>query len=204
MKIKIISVDFQKEFSNKIGKHYRSRHSVLFIKETVAPFLRKKGLKIAEIISDYRQPRPKDTDDSCYPGTEQYQSEIPDDIKLKPVWIKCMNSPIWTRKNIGKQNKKPGIPYQNPKLFIKWLHKIIGKPKEVDLVIIIGLTLDCCIFSTAQELSWQGYNVEILKEGTDTYNGRMKEKRQILKNYPLINWTKSISWKKLKEKLEKS
>ena len=199
MKIKIISVDFQKEFSNKIGKHYRPRPSVKFIKEILVPFLRQNKIKIAEIISDYRQPRPRDIDDSCYPGTEQYQSEIPEDIKLKPIWIKCMNSPIWTRKNIGKQNKKAGIPYQNPKLFIKWLHKIIGKPKEVDLVIMIGLTLDCCIFSTAQELNWQGYNIAILKEGTDTYSGDKKEKEIILNNYPLSNWAKPINWKELKE-----
>ena len=66
--IKIISVDFQKEFSAKGGKHYRQHPNVDFIKKILVLFLRKNGIKIAEIVSDYRQPRPGDLDDSTRPG----------------------------------------------------------------------------------------------------------------------------------------
>jgi len=62
--IKIISVDLQKEFSAKSGKHYRSHSNVDFIKNILVPFLRENNIKIAEIVSDYRQPRPGDLDKS--------------------------------------------------------------------------------------------------------------------------------------------
>lgn len=201
MKTKIISVDLQKEFSAKGGLHHKSRPSVKFDKEILVPYLKKNKIKIAEIISDYRAPRPADRDDSTKPGEWGYESEIPEDVKLKPVWIKCMNSPIWTRKNIGIANKKPGIPYQDPKKFVKWLYKIVGKPNQVK-VALIGLTADCCVFSTAQELSWQGYEVNILEEGVDSYSGTQEEKKQILNNYPLKNWANKINWKELKEVLK--
>lgn len=100
MATKIISVDLQKEFSSPGGKHYRPHPNVKFVRETLIPFLREHDIRVVEIISDYRQPRPGDLDDSTKPGQWGYVSELPDDVKLKPVWIKCMNSPIWTRKNI--------------------------------------------------------------------------------------------------------
>jgi len=201
MKLKIISVDLQKEFSAKGGLHHKPRPSVEFVKETLVPYLREKKIKIAEIVSDYRAPRPADRDDSTKPGTWGYESEIPNDIRLKPVWIKCMNSPIWTRKNIGIANKKPGIPYQDPKKFIKWIYKVVGRPNQVEIV-LIGLTADCCVFSTAQELSWQGYKVSVLEEGVDSYSGTEMEKTQILNNYPLKNWASKITWSELNKKLK--
>src|SRR3989338_10635136 len=139
MRIKIICVDLQKEFSAPGGKHYRPHSNVAFIKNTLVSYLRQKKMKVAEIISDYRQPRPGDLDDSTRPGEWGYESEIPEDLKAKPIWIKCMNSPIWTRKNIGEPNKKPGIPYQDTEKFTKWLDKTIGKPDESDMVVLIGL-----------------------------------------------------------------
>ncbi|MBI2668071.1 cysteine hydrolase family protein [Candidatus Woesearchaeota archaeon] len=199
--IRIISVDLQKEFSAKGGKHYRLHQNVDFIKNTLVPFFRKNNIKVAEIISDYRQPRPGDLDDSTRPGEEGYKSELPKDIKLKNVWIKCMNSPIWTRKNIGNPDKKPGLPYQDTKAFTKWLNSTIGKPENVDEVILIGLTIDCCVFCTAQELRFRGYKVKILREAVDTYSGNPKEKEMILSNPPLLNWAKVISWDELKKKL---
>jgi nicotinamidase-related amidase len=202
MKIKIISVDLQKEFSAEGGKHYRPHSNVDFIKKTLIPFLRKNKIKIAEIISDYRQPRPGDLDDSTRPGEEGYISEIPEDIKLKNGWIKCMNSPIWTRKNIGNPNKKPGLPYQDPESFTKWLNSTIGKPEKVDAVVLIGLTIDCCVFCIAQELTWRAYKVQILKEAVDVYSGNPQEKELILNNRPLLNWAKVISWNELKKKLK--
>ena len=199
--IKIISVDFQKEFTSKGGKHYRTHLNVDFIKKILVPFLRERDIKIAEIVSDYRQPRPGDLDDSTRPGEEGYVSEIPDGVKLKNVWVKCMNSPIWTRENIGNPNKKPGLPYQDPKAFTDWLNSTIGKPKEVDEVVLIGLTIDCCVFCTAQELKFRGYNVKILREAVDTYSGNPQEKDMILNNPPLLNWAKVISWDELKKSL---
>lgn len=200
MQINIISVDLQKDFSVKGGKEFRPRPSVEFIRNVLIPFLRKRNIKIAEIVSDYRQPRPGDRGDCCHPGEEGYVSEIPDDVKSKNVWIKCMNSPIWTRKNIGIANKKPGLPYQDPEAFIKWLYATVGKPEEAEIV-LIGLTVDCCVFCTAQELNWQAYNVKILKEGVDAYSGDQKEKEMILNNLPLTNWATVISWDELKKKL---
>jgi len=112
-----------------------------------------------------------------------------------------MNSPIWIRKNIGLSNKNPGVPYQNPKKFTKWLNKNVGKPTEVDFIILIGLTIDYCIFSTAQELNWRGYNVQILYEATDAV-GNEEYKNQIVKKSPLLNWAEIIHWKELKKQLE--
>jgi len=200
--IKIISVDFQKEFSAPCGKHYRPHSNVDFIKNVLVPFLRKRGIKIAEIISDYRQPRPSDVGGSSRPGEEGYVSEIPEDVKLKNVWVKCMNSPIWTRKNIGVPDKEPGLPYQDPEAFTEWLNSTIGRPEKVDEVVLIGLTLDCCVFCVAQELKWHGYNVKILREAVDVYSGKPEETKMILSNPPLLNWAKVISWDELRESLE--
>lgn len=201
MKVKIISIDLQKEFSSPGGKHYRPHPNVAFIKNTLVPYLRKNNIKITEIVSDYRQPRPGDLDDSTRPGEMGYESELPVDVKLENIWIKCMNSPIWTRKNIGDQNKKPGLPYQDPRAFTKWLNSTIGKPNSLDEIVLIGLTIDCCVFCTAQELTFRSYNVKILKEGVDVYSGKSQEKEMILNNYPLANWAEVISWDALKKKL---
>ncbi len=202
--VKIISVDFQKEFSAEGGKHYRPHPNVVFIKQTLVPYLRKHNLKVAEIISDYRQPRPGDLDDSTRPGEEGYVSEIPDDVKLDNVWIKCINSPIWTRDNIGNPNREPGLPYQDPKAFTHWLNAVIGTPQEMDEVVLMGLTVDCCVFCTAQELKFRGYKVKILKEAVDVYSGNPEEKEMILNNYPLRNWARVITWDELQKSLEQT
>ena len=49
-----ISVDFQKEFTDMSGAYFMNRPSVAFVKETLIPFLREKGIKIGCITSDYR------------------------------------------------------------------------------------------------------------------------------------------------------
>jgi nicotinamidase-related amidase len=202
MNIKIISVDFQRDFTSKGGHWFKPRPSVKFVKNILIPFLTRNKIKITEIISDYRQPRPGDPGRGCYPGKSGFISEIPDNINLKNIWIKCMNSPIWTRKNIGNPNKKPGLPYQNPRAFTKWLYSVIGKPKKIDMVVIIGLTLDCCVSFAAQELTWRGYNVKILKEAVDTfiYSGK-KEKEIILNTIKANHWAEIISWKELRGKI---
>jgi nicotinamidase-related amidase len=201
MNIKFVSVDLQKDFSAKGGKHYKPRPAVEFIKTTLLPYLRRRKIKLAEIISDYRREYDLKDNDTCIPGEWGYASEIPARDKHEDVWIKCQNSPIWVTKNIGKAGKKPGKPYQDPKAFTRWLNRNIGKPEDVDFVVLIGLTLDCCLFCTAQELRFRRYKVKVLKEGTDTYNGTKKEKDAVLGHYPLKNWAKPITWKELQKNL---
>lgn len=199
----IISVDFQKEFTSPKGQWYNPGQSVNFIQETFVPYCREYNLGVFEIVSDYRQPRPGDSGDGCYPGTFGYESEIPTDIKLADVWIKCMNSPVWVRENIGLENTRPGLPYQDPDLFTKWLARTIGQPANVYTVTLIGLTVDWCVLCTAQELRWRGYSVNILEEGTDAVGGDEEYKKQLLTRSPLLNWATVISWSKLKGILAK-
>ncbi|MEI7562374.1 MAG: hypothetical protein WCJ39_01240 [bacterium] len=149
---KFISVDFQKEFTTPNGKWYNPGESVNFIKNILIPYFEKHNIKINEIISDYRQPRPGDSGDGCYPGDENYESEIPSYVKNNDVRIKCMNSPIWVRENIGVSDKEPGLPYQDPESFSQRLNKNIGTLQEIDEIVLIGLTIDRYIFATAQEL----------------------------------------------------
>lgn len=201
-KIKIISIDFQKDFTMLGWLCFKPRQSVNFVKETLVPFLRKNDIKIAEIISDYRQPKPRSKKNICCPNEWGYESEIPKDIKIKDIWIKSMNSPIWVRENIGIADKSPWIPYQNTTAFNSWLEKNIGKAENLNEIVLIWLTVDCCVLSTAQELAWRWYKISILEEAVDTYTGDQQEKIQILNNYPLKNWAESISWVKLKEKLK--
>ncbi|MEI6238210.1 MAG: isochorismatase family protein [bacterium] len=199
-KLKPLSVDLQKDFSEKGGICYLPRPSVDFVKNTLIPFFREKGLKCAEIISDYRQPRPGDRGDCCHPGTHGYESEIPADIKEGKVWVKCMNSPVWIRENAGDPEKSPGLPYPDPSAFGEWLKENIGEAKDTE-VVLFGLTADCCVLCTAQELKFRGYKVYILSEATDTYSGDQNEKKMLLSGVPVSNWAEAISWEELKERL---
>ena len=153
--IKFISIDFQNDFTSKNGLHFKPRPSVEFVKEILIPFLRKHKIKVAEIISDYRQPKPRSKRNTCVPGEWGYESGIPIDVKVGKNWIKCMNSPVWIRKNIGIADKVPGLPYQDTDTFDKRLKKNIGEPKGNKEIILFGLTVDCCVLCTAQELSWR-------------------------------------------------
>jgi len=200
-KDKFISVDFQKEFTLPNGKWFNPGKSINFMKNTIFPYFQENNIKINEIISDYRQPRPGDSGDGCYPGTDWYESEVPLNIKNNDIWIKCMNSPIWVRENAGIPNSSPGIPYQDPNKFTLWLHKNIGKPEDIDHIILIGLTIDCCVFCTAQELCWRGYKVKIIKEATDAAKGNEEYKNSIITKSPLLNWADIMSWEDfIKEK----
>lgn len=78
---RVICVDFQKDFSAPGGRCYRQRPCIDFIRGEVIPYFRKQGLKMAEIVSDYRLPRPGDEFECCVPGTAGYESEIPPDIR---------------------------------------------------------------------------------------------------------------------------
>jgi nicotinamidase-related amidase len=198
MNYKFISIDFQNDFTTEKGICYLPRPSVFFVEKLLVPYLKQENIKISEIISDYRQPRPGDRGDSCHPGEWGYESQIPNEVKHDDIWIKCMNSPIWIRENIGDKSKDPGLPYQAPEEFDNWLIKNIGQPNDDLEVILFGLTVDCCVLCTAQQLSWRGYKVRILDKATDTYSGKQKEKEYILNNPPLNNWASKISWEEIK------
>lgn len=197
-KIKLLCVDLQKDFATEGGKHYYPHANVAFIKDKIVPFCVEHKIKIAEIVSDYRQPRPGDRGESCIPGTVGYESELSDEAKNKLIWVKCMNSPIWTRENIGLSGKKPGLPYEDTKAFGEWLKKVIG-PKEENEIVIMGLTIDCCCLCTTQELRMRGYKVYVIKEGVDTYN--QKDKVEVLNGPILKNWGEVINWSELQNRL---
>lgn len=184
---KFISVDLQKDFTDPDGKAYKPRPCVDFIKNTLIPYFKDNDLKIAEIISDYKQPRPGDSGDCCWPGSKGFESIIPDSIKKMPVWVKSMNSPIWIRQNNG-------VPYQDGNAFQNWLDKNVGPMNTKTDVVLFGLTSDCCVLSTAQELKWRGYKVYILKDAVDNYSGDQIEKTMVLNNPPLTNWAQIVSW----------
>ena len=199
MNIQFICVDFQKDFSDPRGKWFNGGNSVNFIKEELIPYLKEKEIKINEIISDYRPPRPGKGGIGCIPGTLGYESDIPNDIKNNDIWIKCMNSPIWVRDNIGDKDKIAGQPYQDPEKFNKWLYKNVGKPDNIDLVILFGLTMDCCVLCTAQELYFRGYNVKILYEAVDSMDSENEEyKRQLSEKSPILTWASFITFDELK------
>ena len=199
MGIKIVSVDFQKDFTAEGGGCYKPRPSVHFVKNVLIPYLENSGIRIAEIISDYRQPRPGDRGRCCRPGEWGYESEISETVKDEAVWIKCMNSPIWVRENIGDATKEPGLPYQDPKRFDEWIGRVIGSPGGTEIV-LIGLTLDCCVLCAAQEFRFRGYDVKILKEAVDPYSGDQEEK-EVLFMAPVKNWARVITWEELQRLL---
>lgn len=195
--IRIVSIDFQKDFASAGGLCYRARPCVDFIKDVLVPCFREYHLKVAEIVSDYRLPRPGGEFEYCVPGKAGYESEIPEDVKHSQVWVKCMHSPVWVRENGGVADNPAGTPYPDPVTFTKWLETTVGAPGDTREVILIGLTLDCCVLCTAQELSFRGYQVRFLVEAVDTYSGSLEEKQAILKA-PLANWGRPISWKHLR------
>jgi nicotinamidase-related amidase len=197
---KFLCVDFQKDFSAEGARCFQKRPCVDFIKTELVPYFRDNGLQLAEIISDYRLPRPGDEFECLVPGTWGYESEIPSDVKAAEVWIKSMNSPVWIREHRGDASRPGGIPYPDPLSFSGWLKRVIGLPQEVEQVILIGLTLDCCVLCTAQELSFRAYPVKFLIEGVDAFSGSPVEK-QTLFNSPASNWGQPISWAQAKEAL---
>ncbi len=192
MKYEFIAIDIQNEFASEGGKFYSFKPSVIFLNTVLFPYLRKNNIKINEIISDYRQPRPGDAGDGCCPGEWGYQSLIPNDLR-KSLWIKCMNSPIWIRENIGIKDKKPGQPYPDSKVFGKWINDNIGVPGEVR-PIIFGLTVDCCVLSTVQEFRWRGYNPIIIREAVDHASGSEADKNLVLEKTALRWWAEVLDW----------
>ncbi|MBI3633661.1 MAG: hypothetical protein HY226_05210 [Candidatus Vogelbacteria bacterium] len=196
MKYKLLSVDLQNDFATEDGRNYKVRPAVKFVKETLIPFLKDRKIQVNEIVSDYRAPRPGDRGAACEPGTWGYESIMPQEL-VSSRWIKCMNSPIWVRKNIGDASKTPGVPYQDTAGFDRWILDNFGKPGGVT-PILFGLTIDCCVLATLQEFSWRGYKPLVLYEGVDHYDGTESSKDAILKS-PVPNWGDIITWSGLME-----
>lgn len=201
MEYPIVAVDLQKDFWVSGGKAYTPKPCVEFLSKTMFPFLRARSIKVHEIISDYRPPRPGDRGDLCYPGSWGYESLVSDDLRASQL-IKCMNSPLWTRVNIGRSDREPGTPYCQPMFFDLWLLEYIGRNKPKDQVrpVLIGLTVDCCVLCTAQDLNFRGFYPLVLREGVDHATGRIEDRDQILRT-PMPNWAEVIGWDALKGKL---
>lgn len=185
-----VCVDFQKDFCISTGRWYQPRASHEFITNVIVPYLKAHKLTLAEIVSDYRLPRPSEKEAYCVPGEEGFLSEIPMNVKDSRVWIKAMNSPDWVRDSIGE-------PYQDGAAFTSWLKNVVGDPEKT-IVILIGLTLDCCVLCTAQQLYFRGYEVKILIEGVDTYSGAIVERDQTINSSTFRMWATPISWKEVK------
>lgn len=121
-----------------------------------------------------------------------------------------MNSPDWVRENMGNPNKAPGNPYQDANTFSQWLEKTVGKPNNEDEVVLIGLTLDCCVLCTAQQLYFRGYKVRILMEGVDVYDIEAAQKnikdkvdyKDFLFSTTHGMWSKPIIWEELSKELQ--
>lgn len=200
MKYEFIAVDIQNEFAAEGGKFYSHKPSVEFTNNKLFPYFRQKGIKINEIVSDYRQPRPGDSGDGCYPGEWSYESLIPSDLR-KSLWIKCTNSPIWIRENIGVRDKKPGPPYPDSNAFGKWVKENIGTPEEVRPV-IFGLTIDCCVLSAIQEFRWRGFHPVVIREAVDHTSGKEEDKIAVLEKTAITWWAEVMDWSEFVEKLE--
>lgn len=195
MKYEYIAVDLQNDFASSGGRHYQERPSVRFLQETVFPYFQEHGIQINEIISDYRAPRPGYSGKGCAPGTWGYESVVPKEL-VKSRWIKSQNSPLWTRANAGVPDKEPGPPVQEVESFTKWLENSIGIPTE-SIPVVFGLTVECCVLSTLQELRWRGYAPLVLKEGVDHYGGQTDAKENVFELLKDTHWGKTIVWEEL-------
>ena len=191
-----IAIDCQYDFTRPEGACYAApRPSCGFIRETLIPFYQEHGLAMAEIRSDYRQPR-TGRSDNCHPGAFGGRSEIPEALLVCPPWYKCMHSPLWTRENIGVEGPA-GWPYQDPERFNAWLERAGATGQDI---VLFGLTLDCCVMCTAQELYWRGHKVSVLVEATDLYSGDQQEKEHVLTHRPLSMWAQPMAWGEYKER----
>lgn len=196
--LQFLCVDIQNDFASEGGKYFVPGSSLGFVRDVFVPFLRERGLKAVEIISDYRQPRKGDPRDCCRPGEWGSISQLPEDVRKGKQWIKSMNSPVWTRKGAGDPDSVPEEPYQDPDDFGRWLSENLGVPERSLTVVVFGLTLDRCVLSTVMELSWRGYRPLVLTEGTDLSNGDTAGKDMFLRSIPFIHWGEPLDFNELK------
>lgn len=198
LNLDFICVDYQYDFVHPNGLNFCKGLSVNFINDELIPYLYNNRIKVSEIISDYRLPRGKSTNESCVPGTNGFNSLLPNKIRKGKQWIKCMHNPIWVRENIGIINTKLGEIYQNPNAFSDWLNENINSKN----VVLFGETAECCLLQVASELYFRGYNVYILYEATDPMNERLEYKDLIMYHSSISIYAKTINFVQLKEMLE--
>ncbi|MBN1390898.1 MAG: cysteine hydrolase family protein [Candidatus Thermoplasmatota archaeon] len=198
----LVCIDLQNDFATRGGRYQIPGPSIDLMVNIMFPFLMEYGISIAEIVSDYRQPRPGDDRDCCRPGEWGYESLVPPALRKGRQWVKSMNSPVWTRKGIGDPSVVPGSPFPDPAGFERWLDEHVGKRDEV-VVVLFGLTADCCVLSTVQELRWRGYDVHVLSEATDVRSADQDEKRRFLSTAPFIFWGRTVGWEELKGSFER-
>jgi hypothetical protein len=191
MKYEFVCVDLQNEFASTGGRFYSAKPSLSFLQNILFPFFRAENVKVNEIMSDYRQPRPGDGGDGCFPGDWGYESLLPGDLR-KSVWVKCMNSPIWIRENIGT-NRAPGLPYPDSQRFGEWIETFIGEPSAVRPV-IFGLTIDCCVLSAVQEFRWRGFSPIVIREAVDHASGDERDRDLVLEKTAVSWWAEAVNW----------
>jgi len=199
MKYEFVAVDIQNEFASNGGKFYTPKPSVTFLRKVLFPYFQKNDIKINEIVSDYRQPRPGDGGDGCHPGSWGYESLIPKELR-KSLWVKSMNSPIWIRKGVGDKDSIPGKPFPDSAAFGEWVDQNIGKPGEVRPV-IFGLTIDCCVLSVVQEFRWRGFEPIVIKEGVDHSSGKLEDRDTVLEKTAISWWAKTLGWEDFRNEL---
>ena len=127
-RMRLISVDFQHDFVSPGGVHYRGQPCVGFVTGTVVPFVRARGIAVAEIVSDYRSPGGDDADATCVSGQWGYESAIPADLKPAAPWVKASVAPTWVRDGGGRADAIPGPARPDPTGFATWLDAAIGPP----------------------------------------------------------------------------
>ena len=190
----LIAVDLQNDFAAEGGKLYSPKPCLLFLRSTLFPYLESCGMQISEIVSDYRRPRPGYTKGCCEPGQWGHDSIVPAG-RTGSRLVKSMNSPVWTRENIGEADGEPGPPYPDPERLTAWLRTALGEPGDV-LPVVFGLTVDCCVLCVAQELSWRGYETLVLREGVDCPSGKPDDRDTVLAT-TVQNWAGTIVWQQL-------
>jgi nicotinamidase-related amidase len=189
-----VSVDLQNDFASVGGRLYSPKPSLTFLRATLFPYVEGTGHLICEIVSDYRLPRPGYTRGCCEPGDWGYESIVPAAL-AGPRLIKAMNSPVWTRRDVGDPQGNPGLPYPDPARLGAWLEDTLGAPGQV-VPVVFGLTIDCCVLCVAQELFWHGYEPVVLREGVDAPSGR-PEDRDVILATTVQNWAKVLEWRDL-------
>ncbi|HYY57392.1 MAG TPA: hypothetical protein VE842_08665, partial [Pyrinomonadaceae bacterium] len=75
----------------------------------------------------------------------------------------------------------------------------VGLPAADSEIILIGLTIDCCVLSVLEELRYRGYQASVLNEGVDTYSGDAEEKDFLIRKV-VPYWGKAAGWEELKSK----
>ena len=197
MNLNLLSVDFQNDFCAEGGIAYKLRGCHKFVRKDLVEFLRKRSLKIAEIVSDYRMPVANHRQILCVPGEPGFESQIPQDVKFPQPWIKCRHNPTWVRENGGIADKVPSPGHPDPESFSRWIEKQFGPAESETEITLIGLVLDGCVMCTGQELSFRGYSVRYLFEGVDCYSGSVDEKKFHLERFKAYGWGEGVRWNEM-------